>query len=438
MKHFFSILTILLACIVARGQMPANIYVVGGACSAGWDPNRALEMQQISDGVYTWSGILNSTGEFKFLAERSWATSYTCQFSTPGNQTVVSGETYQLFTKGEHEGEDNKFVVEKSGNYDVVVNLNNMTMVCTLIEEVKSIQIIGDACTCGWTTNSGIDLTHKGNDVYTVTTALTTGKNFRFITSNNWWPSYTTAVKDQPVGAGTYPIVYFENNPGNDPAFLITEGGEYNITLDLTAMNMTLERVGDIENKVYMIGNALTGADGNWDYLDAQPMTYDESADVFQWTGELKAKTVGGNTAEFKFLKTNSGWEGYVSKSDGNVTISSGETYPIADSNSAPDCKFIVPETAYYSVTVSLTNMTMKIEKVIPTSVETVGEAAATIEVTGRNINITAPEGARIAVCDIAGHTVAAATGQICTISVPAPGFYIVTVNSTSTKVYIR
>lgn len=435
MKHIFSILTVLLTGILAWGQHPANIYLVGSGCESGWDPNKAIEMSQTEDGIYTCTSMLNASGEFKFLAARSWATSYTCQFSTPGNQTVVSGETYQIYTKGEHEGSDNKFVVEKSGNYDIVVNLNNMTMVCSLLEEVKTIQMIGDACYCGWTTNNGISLTSKGNDIYTVTTSLAAGKNFRFITSNNWWPSYTTAVKDQPVSTGTYSLVYYENNPGNDPAFLITEGGEYNITLDLTAMTLTLERIQD---KVYLIGNALTGADGNWDYLDAQPMSYDEENNTFEWTGELKAKTAGGNTAEFKFLKSNTGWEGYVSKSDGNVTITSGDTYPIADSNVAPDRKFIVPENGYYNVTVDLAAMTMKIEKTIPTSVETVGANDVTIQVTGRDINITAQQAAAIAVCDIAGRTIATATDRDCTIALPAPGLYIVTVNATARKIFVR
>ena len=35
-----------------------NLYVVGNACSAGWNPDGALVMVQESENIFTWSGPL--------------------------------------------------------------------------------------------------------------------------------------------------------------------------------------------------------------------------------------------------------------------------------------------------------------------------------------------------------------------------------------------
>lgn len=435
-KHIFSFLTLLLANIAMLGAMPANLYVVGSGCDAGWDTNKALEMTCASEGIFTWSGLLNASGEFKFLPERSWNTSYTCDFNTSGNQTVVSGQSYKLYLRGEHEGADNKFVVETSGNYDVTVNLNDMTMVCTLLEEVKSLRITGNACSCGWTTDKALSLTAEGNDRYSITTNLTAGGNFRFLTSNSWYPTYTTAVKDEPVSEGMYTLVYYENQPEGEPAFLVTMGGNYTLTVDLKAMTLTMVRNSE---QLYIIGNALTGADGNWDYAKAQEMTYNSANELFEWSGELKARSEGGNPAEFKFLKSNTGWDGYVSASAANVTITSGDTYPIADSNSAPDRKFIVPEDGIYTITVSLTEMKMTITKGTNTSIESMPGIDAKIEVSGREIIFNLDGATDVAVYDIAGRLVGStyANGSAA-ITVPAPGIYIASTANKAIKIAVR
>ena len=97
-----------------------NLYVVGNACSAGWNPDGALVMVQESENIFTWSGPLKKDNgnqeRFKLLTARSWTTSLTCNLEKAGHQIITSGGEYDLYIKLETDGKpDNAFQVAETG-----------------------------------------------------------------------------------------------------------------------------------------------------------------------------------------------------------------------------------------------------------------------------------------------------------------------------------
>ena len=411
-----------------------HLYIVGNGCAAGWDPNKAMMMTPNGDGTFTWEGALDAAGEFKFLPERSWAMSYTCETNTPGNKTVEPGVSYQLYPKAEHEGSDNKFVIAQSGYYKVTVDLLNMTMICTLQEQAINLRMVGDGCAAGWDTNSAIALTPQGNGIYTVTTTLKSGGNFRFITTDGWYPTYTAVEANQKVGEGTYAMKYYETQPAGEPSFKVETGGNYTVEVNVEALTMKLTYN---KQDVYVIGNALDALDGNWDYGRAKPMDFDAASQLYTWTGKLYARTEGGSTAEFKFLKSNSGWDGYVSATSGNVTITSGDTYPIRESNGNPDSKFIVPDDDDYVLTVSLADMNMQIVRLSESGIAAIGGDDVRVDVVGRKIMVESAQPVAVTICNVAGMVVTHDRTSKASVDV-APGLYIIKAGSKTTKVSVH
>lgn len=139
-KLYFALCLIFVWCTTAFAY--DNLYVVGDACSSGWDPNAALAMTKESADSYTWSGPLKKNSgkqeRFKFLVARSWATSLTCRLDQSGHQVIASDQEYDLYVKLETDGKpDNSFQVPETGIYRIDVNTASMKMTCTKIADYE-------------------------------------------------------------------------------------------------------------------------------------------------------------------------------------------------------------------------------------------------------------------------------------------------------------
>ena len=124
-----------------------NLYVVGNACSAGWNPDGALVMVQESENTFTWSGPLKKDNgnqeRFKLLTARSWTTSLTCNLEKAGHQIITSGGEYDLYIKLETDGKpDNAFQVAETGIYTIEVNTSSMKMKCTKIADYEDPNLV--------------------------------------------------------------------------------------------------------------------------------------------------------------------------------------------------------------------------------------------------------------------------------------------------------
>ncbi len=118
-----------------------NLYIVGNACEAGWNPSGALPMTKVTDNVFTWEGRLSDysidQARFKFLVSDQWDPCFTCRVNEPGHLMVNSGVEYGLYKRlNGNDGFDNAFQVEKTAIYRLDVNLTTLKMICTKIEDI--------------------------------------------------------------------------------------------------------------------------------------------------------------------------------------------------------------------------------------------------------------------------------------------------------------
>lgn len=441
MKKFtLSVMSAVLGMLSLSAVNADNLYVVGSATAAGWSPGDALEMTKVSDNVFTWTGDLK-TGEFKFLLANEWHPSITCDFNTEEqkNQVVENGQTYDLFERpGENDGKDNKFQIDITGTYTLNVDLNSMKMAVSLDNEIEvpmELYIIGDATLVGWSTdltklaNEKQQLRREENGHYTWSGELKQGR-FRFINTASWWPSYTTANEegDTEAGVGTFDLRFWDSTQGPDPeaAFSLSEenAGSYTIDIDVENLQMTITKEAE---SLFMMGNALTGAEGVWSLDWAQAFTPTATEHEFEWQGFLYSEDEAGLPTQFKFIKRADDWAGYVATQE-NQEIEVGKSYDIAPSKDNPDWKFTVPSEGYYKLTVNTEALSVKVSQGQDglTAVEAEG---AVVKINGLTLTV---EGAAAYVFDTMGRTVAA---NATAVNLPAAGIYVVVINGKAVKV---
>lgn len=109
-----------------------HLYVLGGACDAGWSLGATDEMSN-DDGVFSWTGHLkaedpdNGIGGVRFnTTNEDWFPALI-PGETPGTLVYVAGETDDY----------KELTVDVSGIYNIVIDatsVKNMTYTCTLEE----------------------------------------------------------------------------------------------------------------------------------------------------------------------------------------------------------------------------------------------------------------------------------------------------------------
>lgn len=119
-----------------------NLYLVGNATEAGWNPDAAIPMERSEAGVFSWTGTLTDysvdQARFKFLVANRWEPSITCRCDVSGHLLVEPGVEYDLYERPTaNDGYDNAFQVAVTGVYTLEVNLNTMKMVCTKQDETE-------------------------------------------------------------------------------------------------------------------------------------------------------------------------------------------------------------------------------------------------------------------------------------------------------------
>ncbi len=158
------------------------LYLVGSATEAGWDPDKALEMTKLSNGVFTWKGNLTaeSANEFKFLNLLGvWSNTIN---PMDGDIEFAVNTDYNLnFRPYEGSPNDYKFKVKTAGAYQIDVNLN--TMVIQIKEggagiKVQSMQAPFDVEIANGSINV---IAENGNNVQSVNVFDISGRNL----SNN-------------------------------------------------------------------------------------------------------------------------------------------------------------------------------------------------------------------------------------------------------------
>lgn len=133
MKKLISLLTVFFCSLSVFAGMSNSIeytqlYIVGTAVPGGWNIG-ATPMSRIDRGVFTWTGKLTAGEPFKFMnSNDGW---HKHIVATSKDELIKEGEIHHLDFYANWQLPDmydNKFKVEKSGEYVITVDLRNMSV----------------------------------------------------------------------------------------------------------------------------------------------------------------------------------------------------------------------------------------------------------------------------------------------------------------------
>ena len=237
-----------------------QLWILGDATSNGWLLSTMPEFDANEDGsVKTWKGFLNP-GELKFPLEQNFNWNFNIAYLMPSENGTPAGEgDCTLVLSGVP---DNKWRVEKMGEYEIQVDMQEMKVKFTLIKEFQlkwsDIWMVGNATTGGWESNPfQIKLTYDSSNgikgypgVFYFDGPLTEGE-FKFpLEERTFEVPYLMPVnvgsdglQQLPGDGETCDIEYVERY-GSDHKWKVSaeQAGDYRLIIDTDKMTMTVNR----------------------------------------------------------------------------------------------------------------------------------------------------------------------------------------------------
>ena len=237
-----------------------QLWILGDASSNGWSLSTMPEFEANEDGsIKTWKGFLKP-GELKFPLEQNFEWNFNIAYLMPLENGTPAGEgDCTLVLSGVP---DNKWRVEKMGEYEIQVDMKEMKVKFTLIEEFhlkwNDIWMVGSATTGGWESNPfQIKLTYDSSNsikgypgVFYFEGPLTEGE-FKFpLEERTFEVPYlmpanvgSDGLQQLPADGETCEIEYVERY-GYDHKWKVSaeQAGDYRLIIDTDKMTMTVNR----------------------------------------------------------------------------------------------------------------------------------------------------------------------------------------------------
>lgn len=261
-----------------------EFFLVGSL--TGWDPTTSLPMNNIGFNEFEITIDLVDGDEFKFLPTNiDWSGDF-------GEDPDNAGTLIE-------DGEAN-LAGYPAGKYEVYVNLNNFTFTLTEIIAPSNLYLVGSLT--GWDPATSLPFNNTAENVFTIVIDLPDGGEFKFLPTNTGWDG---DFGEDPDNAGAI-IQDGEQN------ILGYAAGKYLVTVDFNTLTFNLQTV----ESLFLVGS-LTG----WDPGTSVPMA-EASLGVFSTIIDLP------DGAEFKFLPSNTGWDGDWGENSANpgAIIQDGES----------------------------------------------------------------------------------------------------------------
>lgn len=231
-----------------------------------------------TDGIYQ-NRVDLTNGTFRFFAEPT-----DSNISYNYNYFESRGYTIDPLLENANDTEMNFSFVGTPGAYDIV--LNTLEKSITLVAVVAPDNLYAVGSMVGWNADNAIQCHNNGDNTFSVVLNLTATDEFKFLETVGSWEG----------DWGEDP-----NNPGHliqvDEVNIKSPGtGWYLVDVNFNTLEYTITAV----NNLYLVGTVTNPA---WTPSAALPMTKG-STGVYSIILSLDAG------AEFKFLPTNTGWDG--------------------------------------------------------------------------------------------------------------------------------
>ena len=346
-----------------------QLYIVGSAVKGGWDYN-ATPMSRIDNGVFTWTGTITAGEPFKFMnSNDGW---HKHIVATTKDELIKEGEIHHLDFYANWQlpdALDNKFRVDKTGEYVLTVDLRNM---CVSLARPLPAQTYPDKyyVTGSALDNQVIELNKIENFEFKQTLACKAGNIILMDTpvkgENTRY--FTPVFEDVDLAFGKgYASKLGVTTDAGTRGWSVSVPGDY--ILYISCKNNTYIGRKHVPRKaLYITGGCC---EYPWDYVHDEVCAFapdPENPDILIWEGELRIGWV--NTApepnRFKIL-TDKDWNSenyhpYIADTPAEGTL------PIRTTD-GEDSKWTINKDGHYRISVNTKNETMNVEYLAPDQV---------------------------------------------------------------------
>lgn len=323
-------------------EIAPAIYMIGEATAGGWALGKAGKLKYEGNGKYSIRADLDN-GQIKF----PYGTLYfdiddqsgnfgNCYVAVSDNYSVKGNTTADL-DKSYNYDKDYKFYIDKTGQYDILLDVNSMNIRFTLGGPGgnQSLYIVGPATGNSWNW-PGTEQTFQllSDNQYVLSGRLVTGEFKLLRNAGSWTPAFTAADREDREH-----MVY---NDDEDIKFVIDKTGTW--TLRVNTLNRTVNYSFDTATQesytaLWMIGDATPGG---WSIDSDKATLMSRQADnVFTWSGTLKAGEM-----KFPVVTGHFKWS-FGAQSDGSNDL-------VYNPDAGTDYKIKVSTEGHYTVTVDL------------------------------------------------------------------------------------
>lgn len=386
--------------IVIDENLPVKsntLYLIGGGVfdaneqDNAWKLPSAKAMTKVDNYKFEYEGGLYLTkgGDFKMVLTR--ANDWSQPFIMPivgGTKVTKEGIYDAQFDM--HTGEpDNKWYVQDEGVYKLSFDLHEWTYSMEYLRKLpfNALFIIGSGVSTGWKFDTPMEKT--GDYTFTWTGDIKPGKNngdaFQFMKAASWSDNrFVPEVNATVITPGQEYDIIYSTKAEKDNCWNVPEHAVYTVTVDLDAMKMKIDKVGEYvppvdplaNQHLYLMGRAVKGSFGvRAANVESMTCTADKE---FTWKGTLTYDDTKTQPGEFLFITNineDGKWQGFdyivgANPAEGGevkVSVAGGGEFPlytVANEDGKGNTKnnyFKVEETGEYTVTVNLNTMKMKI-----------------------------------------------------------------------------
>ena len=350
---------VLFAMSVVASFAADKLMIIGDAVWGGWNPENSVVMLPAGENVFKATVYLKKvdgetvTQGFKLLTAAKW----DCLQYHAGDSDVEleEGVAAQLYDNQEN-GNDKKFQVKESANYDVVCDLNAKTITATKSAyqdhpvNHNALWMVGTATSGGWDIISSPQMTQDSENpmVFKATTYLKPGE-MKIAQNNDAGFDQKFYLRD-----ATDPTKVVLG--GDDNKWEITEAATYDVIVNLADMTIDIKKhyADFVVDHLFVIGDAIWSG---WGFANSTVLFPDEN-------GICKATLYLEENKGFKFM-AESDFEGLQFRAgDADVTLKNDVASSLVSSeDNREDTRFMVSESANYDIVCDVKNKTITLTK---------------------------------------------------------------------------
>jgi len=234
--------------------------VVGPGVCCGWSASSAPVMlaSETDENVFTYTGWIEADQDFKFITHTDW--SGTHYINSNGEDPHIIGDG----TLAIHESDtdpDTKFQVSQSGNYNVTINVSELTINVVKAEyqdnpiNYNILYLVGSNTPGGWSLNDATPLVQDSENpfLFTTTVPLTADGSFK-IAVNCYGDFFQKMFFRDADDSGK--LDEGDEAVTADLQWKVDADGNYDVTVNLLEGTISIalhEEGGDIENAISQV-----------------------------------------------------------------------------------------------------------------------------------------------------------------------------------------